>query len=68
MPADEIRNVKFDLQLLPDRQRFELSDESWKAFEAAMDAPMKPSPRLQQLLCTPSVFEMGKSGHSGEIG
>lgn len=49
-------------ELLPDRQRFGLSGERWKAFEAALDAPMKPSPRLKKLLRTPSVFERGELG------
>jgi uncharacterized protein (DUF1778 family) len=76
MPALEIRNVKLALEsatartaeLLPDRRRFELGAERWNAFEAAMDAPMKAALRLQQLLRTPSVFERGGSGHSGETG
>ena len=44
-------------ETLPDRQRFGLSAEQWKAFQAALSAPPKPAPRLARLLKKPSVFE-----------
>ncbi len=44
-------------ETLPDRQRFGLSAEEWAAFQAALDAPPQPAPRLTKLLRTPSVFE-----------
>lgn len=44
-------------ETLPDRQRFELSPERWKAFQAALDAPPRPLPRLARLLKTPSMIE-----------
>jgi len=47
-------------EILPDRRRFGLSAERWKAFEAALDAPVRPAPRLSRLLRQPSVFEKGK--------
>ena len=42
---------------LPDRRRFGLSAEQWAAFQAALDAPPRPVPRLAKLLRAPSVFE-----------
>ena len=44
-------------ETLPDRQRFGLNAEQWTAFQAALDAPAKPAPRLARLLREPSVFE-----------
>lgn len=47
-------------EALPDRQRFGLNAKQWKAFQAALDAPPKPAPRLGKLLNEPSVFERGR--------
>jgi uncharacterized protein (DUF1778 family) len=47
-------------ETLPDRQRFGLDPEQWKAFLAALDAPSKPSTRLARLLNEQSVFEVGE--------
>lgn len=47
-------------QILPDRQRFGLSAERWAAFQAALDAPRRPAPRLAGLLRESSVFERGR--------
>ena len=44
-------------ETLADRQRFGLNAEQWAAFQAALDAPPKPLPRLAALLDQPSVFE-----------
>lgn len=44
-------------ETLPDRQRFLLSAKQWKAFQAALSAPPRPSRRLAKLLKEPSVFE-----------
>ena len=46
-------------ETLPDRQRFRLSAEQWKAFQAALSAPPQPTPRLAKLLKRLSVFERG---------
>ena len=46
-------------EALPDRQRFGLDAERWKAFQAALDAPPRPLLRLKRLLREPSVFERG---------
>jgi uncharacterized protein (DUF1778 family) len=46
-------------ETLPDRQRFGLTAEQWKAFQAALSAPPRPAPRLARLLKEPSVFERG---------
>lgn len=43
---------------LPDRRRFELEAEDWATFQAALDAPVNPLPRLGRLLDEPSVFEV----------
>ena len=47
-------------ETLPDRRRFGLSAEQWTAFQAALDAPPVPAPRLDRLLRQPSVFDRGK--------
>ena len=44
-------------ETLPDRQRFGLDTERWTAFQAALDGPARPNPRLKKLLQRPSVFE-----------
>jgi uncharacterized protein (DUF1778 family) len=44
-------------ETLPDRQRFGLDAEKCAAFQAALDAPPRPVPRLKKLLQDPSVFE-----------
>jgi uncharacterized protein (DUF1778 family) len=46
-------------ETLPDRQRFGLNAEQWRAFQKALDAPVQRSPRLAKLLREPSVFERG---------
>jgi len=47
-------------ETLPDRQYFGLDIERWTAFQAALDAPTRPMPRLAKLLTEPSVFERPK--------
>ena len=47
-------------ETLPDRQRFGLSAGQWAAFQAALDAPPRPAPRLARLLREPGVFERGR--------
>ena len=44
-------------ETLADRREFLLDEKQWQAFLAALDAPPKPKPRLEQLLKTPGVFE-----------
>lgn len=44
-------------EALPDRQKFGLNAEQWRAFQKALDAPPPPAPRLAKLLREPSVFE-----------
>jgi uncharacterized protein (DUF1778 family) len=44
-------------ETLPDRRRFELNAEHWKAFQAALDAPPRSLPRLARLLKRPSIIE-----------
>jgi uncharacterized protein (DUF1778 family) len=44
-------------ETLPDRRRFELDAERWKAFQTALDAPPRPLPRLARLLKESSVIE-----------
>jgi uncharacterized protein (DUF1778 family) len=46
-------------ETLPDRRRFGLNAEQWEAFQAALDAPPQPAPRLARLLNEPSVFDKG---------
>jgi len=49
-------------ETLPDRRRFGLNARQWAAFQAALDAPPQPAPRLAKLLNEPSVFERGALG------
>jgi len=42
---------------LADRRIFMLDAESWDAFVAALDAPPRRHPRLEQLFREPSVFD-----------
>ncbi|MBK1644534.1 hypothetical protein CKO25_07670 [Thiocapsa imhoffii] len=44
-------------ETLADRQRFGLDAEQWAAFQAALDAPPRPVPRLARLLQEPSVLD-----------
>lgn len=44
-------------ETLPDRQRFGLNAKQWEVFQAALDAPPAPAPRLARLFQKPSVFE-----------
>ena len=46
-------------ETLPDRQSFGLDAKQWAAFQEALDAPTRPTPRLAKLLREPSVFERG---------
>jgi len=44
-------------EALMDRRTFMLSDEQWLEFQEALDAPVRPKPRLARLLSEPSVLE-----------
>ena len=46
-----------DADVLLDRRYFSLDPERWAAFQAALDAPARPNPRLKKLVQTPSMFE-----------
>jgi uncharacterized protein (DUF1778 family) len=46
-------------ETLPDRQRFGLTADQWKAFQDALAAPPRPARRLAKLLKEPSVFDHG---------
>ena len=46
-------------ETLPDRQRFGLTADRWKAFQEALAAPPRRAPRLAKLLKEPSVFDRG---------
>ncbi len=41
------------IRTLADRTRFELSDEKWLAFQAALDQPASAKPKLTKLLSEP---------------
>jgi uncharacterized protein (DUF1778 family) len=47
-------------ETLPDRRVFKLNAERWAAFQAALDAPPRPVPRMKKLLQEPSVFERSR--------
>jgi uncharacterized protein (DUF1778 family) len=44
-------------ETLAERTEFRLTSRQFEAFAAALDAPMKPRPRLEKLLATPGVLE-----------
>lgn len=44
-------------QTLADRQRFELDDSQWQAFQQALDRPVQSHPRLKSLLTEPGVLD-----------
>ena len=44
-------------ETLPDRRVFKLNAEQWAAFQAALNAPPRPVPRMKKLLLEPSLFE-----------
>jgi uncharacterized protein (DUF1778 family) len=46
-------------EALADRRSFGLSPTQWKAFLAALDAPPRPLPSLEQLLKEPGFFDAG---------
>ena len=43
-------------QTLADRLRFELTPDKWNAFQAALDRPIKPKPKLKKLLSEPGLL------------
>ena len=55
--AADARMVRDAEALRLDRRYFVLDPERWAVFQAALDAPVRPNPRLKKLLRTPSVFE-----------
>ena len=46
-------------ETLVERRTFGLSAEAWKAFQASLDAPVRPLPRLRALLGKPGFFDAG---------
>ncbi len=46
-------------ETLAERRVFGLDAEKWAAFQAALDAPVRPLPRLQALLDEPGFFDAG---------
>ena len=46
-------------ETLAERRVFGLDAEKWAAFQAALDAPARPLPRLQKLLDEPGFFDSG---------
>jgi len=44
-------------QTLADRAHFELSNEKWLAFQAALDQPVSAKPRLKKLLTEPGLLD-----------
>lgn len=42
-------------QTLAGRLRFELAPDQWDAFQAALDRPVKPKPKLKKLLSKPGL-------------
>lgn len=44
-------------ETLADRRHFGLDAARWEVFLTALDAPVRPLPRLERLFATPSLFE-----------
>jgi uncharacterized protein (DUF1778 family) len=44
-------------EALADRRTFGLNAVQWKAFLAALDAPVRPLPRIERLLEEPGFFD-----------
>ncbi len=44
-------------EVLADRRYFGLDTEQWVAFQAALDAPPRPLPRLERLMREPGFFD-----------
>lgn len=44
-------------ETLPDRRVFGLDAAAWTAFQAALDGPVRPAPRMARLLREPSILE-----------
>ena len=49
-------------ETLADRRTFGLTVDQWKAFQAALDSPPRPLPRLGRLLKEPGFFDSTRSG------
>lgn len=47
---------------LAERRSFPLGAAAWTAFHAALDAPVRPLPRLMALVRKPGFFETGIGG------
>jgi len=48
-------------ETLAERRVFGLDAERWAAFQAALEAPVRPLPRLQKLLDEPGFFDSDSS-------
>ncbi|MDD2801167.1 MAG: DUF1778 domain-containing protein [Methylococcales bacterium] len=44
-------------EVLADRRYFSLNTEQWEAFQAALDAPPQPLPRIERLMREPGFFD-----------
>ncbi|WP_027156485.1 type II toxin-antitoxin system TacA family antitoxin [Methylobacter luteus] len=44
-------------EILAERRHFHLDAEQWEAFQAALDAPPRPLPRLERLMQEPGLFD-----------
>lgn len=44
-------------EALAERRAFVLDDAHWKAFQEALDRPVRAKPRLAKLLSEPSILE-----------
>jgi uncharacterized protein (DUF1778 family) len=58
------KSLEAAAETLADRREFRLSDKQYDAFVAALNSPIKPRPRLESLLATPSILECANSALS----
>lgn len=49
--------VRAAAQTLADRRQFILDEAQWRAFQEALDRPVKAKPRLKKLLREPGVLD-----------
>jgi uncharacterized protein (DUF1778 family) len=55
------RSYKAAQQVLADQVHFSLSEDRWRAFCTALDAPPREIPALRRLLTEPGAFDGGSA-------
>jgi uncharacterized protein (DUF1778 family) len=55
--TDAATELQMIFPTLADQHSFVLSKPQWTTFLAALDAPVRPLPRMQRLLAEPGFFD-----------